>query len=100
MSVDFPAPFSPRRACTCPSRTERFTPSSALTPGKVLPIPFISKSTRPWVCVVIWLTSLTVSQLGDRDSGDHQDARDQHLVGRLDAKELQAVAEDADDQCP
>src|SRR5664280_3185221 len=90
MSVDLPAPFSPRRACTCPSRTERLTPSSALTPGKVLPIPFISKSTRPWVCVVIWLASLTVCELVDRDSGDHEDAGDQHLVGPVSYTHLRA----------
>jgi hypothetical protein len=33
MSVDLPAPFSPRSACTSPARTSNDTPSSARTPG-------------------------------------------------------------------
>src|SRR5579859_5150503 len=44
MSVDFPAPFSPMRACTSPFRRWKSTPSRALTPGKLLEIPVISKS--------------------------------------------------------
>src|SRR5512140_800909 len=76
----------------------RFTPSSALTPGKVLPIPFISSSTRPWFCVVIVPPSLAMRELVDRDGSDHQDAGDEHLIGRLDAEQLEAIAEDPDDQ--
>src|SRR5687768_14785842 len=34
ISVDFPAPFSPRRATTSPARTSRLTPFRAWTPGK------------------------------------------------------------------
>src|SRR6218665_356917 len=33
MSVDFPAPFCPIKACTSPGRTSRSTPASAWTPG-------------------------------------------------------------------
>ena len=36
MSVDLPAPFSPRTARTFPGSTERLTPSLARTPGYVL----------------------------------------------------------------
>ncbi len=36
MSVDLPAPFSPTRASTSPSATEKPTSSSALTPGNDL----------------------------------------------------------------
>ena len=36
VSVDFPAPFSPTRARTSPSATEKPTSSSALTPGNDL----------------------------------------------------------------
>src|SRR5512147_1364152 len=44
MSVDLPAPFSPMRAWTEPGRTRTVTSSSALTPGKLLEIPSISKT--------------------------------------------------------
>src|ERR1700692_1947861 len=37
--VDFPLPFSPRRACTSPDMTSNETSSSARTPGKLLEIP-------------------------------------------------------------
>src|SRR5579863_4652698 len=36
MSVDLPAPFSPTSAWTSPGRISSETPSSAMTPGKVL----------------------------------------------------------------
>src|SRR6478672_5665703 len=39
MSVDFPAPFSPRSACTSPWRRSKSTRSLASTPGKRLVIP-------------------------------------------------------------
>ncbi len=42
MSVDLPAPFSPSRACTSPTRTSKSTLSLATTPGKRLTIPRIS----------------------------------------------------------
>src|SRR4051794_18311431 len=42
MSVDFPAPFSPMRACTSPGSSRNVTPSSALTPGKLMLISHIS----------------------------------------------------------
>src|SRR5437868_1886914 len=38
-SVDLPAPFSPRSACTSPSAASKSTPSFATTPGKRLTIP-------------------------------------------------------------
>src|SRR4051794_36596785 len=41
-SVDLPAPFSPRSACTSPAATSKSTPSFATTPGKRLTIPRIS----------------------------------------------------------
>ena len=41
ISVDFPAPFSPRRASTSPERSSSWTLSSALTPGKDLQMPFM-----------------------------------------------------------
>src|SRR6266511_3094243 len=43
MSVDFPAPFSPRRACTSPRCRSKSTRSLATTPGKRLTIPFSSR---------------------------------------------------------
>src|SRR5271166_7197995 len=42
ISVDLPAPFSPRRAWISPASTRRSTPSSALTPGNAFEIPSIS----------------------------------------------------------
>ena len=42
MNVDFPAPFSPTIACISPAFRLKCTLSSALTPGKILVIPFIS----------------------------------------------------------
>src|SRR5581483_8999243 len=43
ISVDLPAPFSPRRACTSPSRRSKFTSSFAITPGKRFVIPRSSR---------------------------------------------------------
>src|SRR6478736_10017157 len=43
MRVDFPAPFSPQIAWISPRWTARLTFESALTPGKVLVIPRISR---------------------------------------------------------
>src|SRR6266516_7288528 len=40
-SVVFPAPFSPRRACTSPAEASKSTRSLASTPGKRLVIPRI-----------------------------------------------------------
>src|SRR3954471_9944769 len=42
MSVDLPAPFSPMSACTSPGSSLNVTPSSALTPGKLMLISRIS----------------------------------------------------------
>src|SRR5579864_1589525 len=44
ISVDLPAPFSPRRACTSPRRTSNEIPSFATTPGNSLRIPRISRT--------------------------------------------------------
>src|SRR4029453_12518476 len=44
MSVDLPAPFSPRRACTSPGASSKSTPSFATTPGNRLVIPRSSRS--------------------------------------------------------
>src|SRR5262245_26230024 len=44
MSVDLPAPFSPRSACTSPRRTSNETSSFATTPGNSLRIPRISRT--------------------------------------------------------
>src|SRR5918999_821046 len=44
MSVDFPAPFSPSRACTSPRRRSKSTWSFATTPGKRFVIPSSSRS--------------------------------------------------------
>src|ERR671937_63390 len=44
ISVDLPAPFSPRSACTSPRRRSKSTLSSATTPGKRLVIPRISRT--------------------------------------------------------
>src|ERR1700730_13484602 len=46
INVDFPAPFSPKRACTSPSETSRDTSSRATTPGKVLETPFRPRTAR------------------------------------------------------
>ena len=40
-SVDFPAPFSPSKACTSPARASKSTPSLATTPGNRLTMPFM-----------------------------------------------------------
>src|SRR5262245_35579702 len=47
ISVDLPAPFSPISACTLPGWSARSTFSSASTPGKRLPMPFISSAGPP-----------------------------------------------------
>src|SRR5580765_858347 len=44
ISVDLPAPFSPRSACTSPAATSRSTWSLASTPGKRLVIPRSSRT--------------------------------------------------------
>src|SRR5688572_14037923 len=44
MSVDFPAPFSPRRACTSPRRTSRSMRSFATSAPKRLVTPFSSRA--------------------------------------------------------
>src|SRR5262245_22004294 len=44
MRVDLPAPFSPRSACTSPSRTSRSTRSLASTPGNRFVIPRSSRT--------------------------------------------------------
>src|SRR5438874_9664804 len=44
MSVDLPAPFSPRSACTSPRRTSNETPSFATTPGNSLRMSRISRT--------------------------------------------------------
>src|SRR5690625_1823290 len=45
MSVDFPAPFSPRSTCTSPLFRLKSTSFSATTPGNSLRICFISNTT-------------------------------------------------------
>src|SRR4051794_29959886 len=51
ISVDLPAPFSPRSACTSPLRTSRETSSLATMPGNLFVMPRISRTsssvTRP-----------------------------------------------------
>src|SRR5581483_3569659 len=44
ISVDLPAPFSPRSACTSPARTSKSTPSFAITPGNRFVIPRTSST--------------------------------------------------------
>src|SRR5262245_26818354 len=44
ISVDLPAPFSPRRACTSPGRRSRSMWSLARTPGNCLVIPRSSRT--------------------------------------------------------
>src|SRR3954447_21525872 len=44
ISVDFPAPFSPRSACTSPRRTSKSTSSLATMPGNSFLIPRISRT--------------------------------------------------------
>src|SRR5581483_5131047 len=49
--VDFPAPFSPRRACTSPTAASKSTPSFATTPGNRFVIPRIATAEdggAPW----------------------------------------------------
>src|ERR1700746_531524 len=46
MSVLFPAPFSPMRACTSPGQIRRSTFLRARTPGKLLVIPRTSRIGR------------------------------------------------------
>ena len=57
MRVVFPAPFSPRRACTSPSATSNVTSSFATMPGNRFVIPRIATaallSGRPLSCVVL-----------------------------------------------
>ena len=62
MSVDFPAPFSPSRACTSPRRTSRSTLSFAVSAPKRLVTPFSSRASG-WVCSVraTWWASVGMS---------------------------------------
>ena len=48
MSVDFPAPFSPSRACTSPRRRSKSTLSFAVSAPKRLVTPFSSRASG-WV---------------------------------------------------
>src|SRR5438874_11969390 len=54
-SVDLPAPFSPRSACTSPAAASKSTPSFATTPGKRLTIPCIATATPFEVAVAVEL---------------------------------------------
>src|SRR5512142_60244 len=102
MRVDLPAPFSPRRACTWPSRTVRLTPWSAFTPGKLFPMPRISSRTFPGTAAGCRMARASlpaaVGEVVHRGRQDDQDAGDEDLVVGADAHELQPVAEHADDQ--
>ena len=67
MRVDFPAPFSPIRACTSPGNSRKSTPSSALTPGNVMEIPVIAtmgagSCVVTAVSVIVDLSSAPVSR--------------------------------------
>src|SRR3984957_11504882 len=75
MSVVFPAPFSPRRAWTCPGATERLIPSLATRGPNRLVMPLSSSSTggRP----------LLDRALGRRLDGAALDARLDRLQLRL-----------------
>src|SRR6476646_4192451 len=44
ISVDFPAPFSPTRACTSPAWSSRDTASSAVTPAKCFVTPTAART--------------------------------------------------------
>ena len=52
ISVDFPAPFSPIRACISPFLSVKSTPLNAFTPGKVLLIPRMVKTSFSFICTV------------------------------------------------
>ncbi len=53
MSVDLPAPFSPRSACTSPRRTSRSTSSLATVPGNSLRMPRISRTSSSVISAIL-----------------------------------------------
>src|SRR5215207_8721632 len=57
MSVDFPAPFSPSRACTSPRRTSRSMRSFAVSAPKRLVTPFSSRASGV-LCSVVRVATL------------------------------------------
>src|ERR1700691_2988833 len=52
MSVDLPAPFSPRRPWISPGRTSKPTPFKARTPGKLLEMPSSLSMLNPLASVM------------------------------------------------
>src|SRR5688500_9176311 len=76
ISVDLPAPFSPRSACTSPARRSKSTPSLATTPGKRFVMPLSSRRGASLI-VGSWRGGLErppllfepnlLDRLGDRD---------------------------------
>src|SRR4051794_14154003 len=95
MSVDFPAPFSPRSACTSPRRRVKSMPSLATTGPHRFVIPRSSRasgagsaeaersacsgcgpssvmvrSRRPWPAAALGLAAHRVGDTGDRPVGD------------------------------
>src|SRR5688572_10915997 len=82
INVLLPAPFSPIKASTSPTRSERETPWSAITPGNRFVIALISSKFAP--CDVTSLLHLGELLLEGRDVRlvDHIDARVDAFVGR------------------
>src|SRR5215213_6434143 len=50
ISVDLPAPFSPRSACTSPARSSKSTSSLATTPGNSFRMPSSSRRAASAIC--------------------------------------------------
>ncbi len=61
MSVDFPAPFSPSRACTSPRRRSKSTLSFAVRAPKRLVTPFSSRASGVVCAARAYLTSAGMS---------------------------------------
>ena len=55
ISVDLPAPFSPRRTWTSPRSSSKSTASSAVTPGNRLLMPRICSSGGEEAIIVNWV---------------------------------------------
>src|SRR6476660_4916088 len=70
MSVLFPAPFSPMKACTSPGQIRRSTFLRARTPGKLLLIWRTSRSGRSLLGLAFVLVDIFFGNQIDRDEGE------------------------------
>src|SRR5262245_10739752 len=101
ISVDLPAPFSPISACTLPGWSATSTFSSASTPGKRLPIPFISSAGPALLSAALPTSSACMMSAGmglapdevEIGGKDDDDARHDHLQVLVPAQDDDAIVD-------